>query len=346
VVGSSTTATGEWHAFLWNGVMRDLAIALPESRAETITNSGVIGGVGLTARPEAHVFRWNNGVTTELGTVSELGGDVDVAVVALTGTDIVAWRQSEASRFTSAIWHNGVKQLLDGLYPPGIPGGEAQAVAMNGRGQIVGASLLAGPAVHDVYHAVIWQNGVLRDLGVLRLFLCGDESPGRDCGASWAMDINNSGDVVGSSLDSLLGHAVLWPQGGSIRDLGLGRAVAINDAGDIAGDDYRNAFFWRQGVMSSLGSLGGNELFVRDVNALGTVIGTGQTAQGNPHVFVWKPGQAGLQDLGTGSDGADGAIAVAINGRGDILGYTCSVSSGSYCAYDATSRAILWRVKP
>lgn len=355
VVGSSTTGSGEWHAFVWkDGVMRDLAVAFPGSRAETITNAGLIAGVGMTARPEARVFQWSNGVTTELGTISDLGGDEEVAVIGLTGTDVVAWRGSQMDRYTSVLWHNGVKQLLDGLYAPWNPGGEARAAAMNGRGQIVGASLMPGAAINDIYHAFIWEGGVTRDLGVLNEFSCDyDAHPELNCGESGALDINSNGQVIGWSFDSASHpHGVLWAAG-SIRDLGLWTPVAINETGDIAGHGVRETegtgYFWRNGTLTTLGSLGGGGTFVADMNDQSTLVGTSLTAEGKPHAFVWKPGQAVLTDLGAGPPGSPGAgigtVAVAINARGDILGYTCANYDRGFCFFGGTYRAILWRVR-
>jgi probable HAF family extracellular repeat protein len=353
VVGWSTTAGGESHAFLWkDGVMRDLAVPFTSSRAETITNSGLIAGVGLTSRPEARVFQWSNGVTKELGTVSELGGEEDAAVIGMTPSSIVAWRRSQMDRFASAIWSNGVKQLIDDAHPAWNPGGEARAAAMNGRGQIVGTSLMPGAAVNDVYHAFLWEGGVTRDLGVLEEFACGDGSA-RNCGESGAVDVNSGGHVIGWSLDaSRRSHGVLWASG-AIRDLGLWSPVAINDAGDVAGNGIREtagtAYFWRDGILTILGSFGGGGTFVADLNDRGMVAGTSLTADGVPHAFVWKAGEAESEDLGTGPAGSPGAgigtVAVAINARGDVLGYTCSRFEGGVCDSRGTYRAILWLVQ-
>lgn len=356
VVGSSTTASGESHAFLWkDGVMHDLAGPFAESRAETITNSGLIAGVGIkTTGGGSYVFQWSNGVTADLGTVRPLGSgqDSEQRVIALTGTDVVAWHRSQMDRFTSALWHNGVRQVLPGLNPDWNPEGEAQAAAMNNRGQIVGASLMPGAAIQDVYHAFIWEDDVLRDLGVLSEFACLDR-PDSNCGEARAVAINNSGQVIGWSRDTARSpHAVLWAAG-SIRDLGLWTPVAINDAGDIAGHGVRETegtgYFWRNGTLTTLASLGGGGTFVTDINDQSTVVGRSLTAEGKPHAFVWKPGQAALTDLGAGPPGSPaagiGTVAVAINARGDILGYTCADYDRGYCLLLGTYRAILWRVE-
>jgi uncharacterized membrane protein len=83
------------------------------------------------------------------------------------------------------------------------------------------------------------------------------------------------------------------------------------------------------------------------MNGQSTLVGTSIGADSRPHVFVWKPGQSKPTDLGTGPTDTPGvgAIAVAINERGDVIGYTCDNfhAAGWYCPYDAKTRAILWR---
>ena len=74
-----------------------------------------------------------------------------------------------------------------------------------------------------------------------------------------ALDVNNSGDVAGSSN----GHAVMWRSATTLEDLGvLGRALFINDAGQVVGQDLftNHGFIWSEGDdVVDLGTLpGGN----------------------------------------------------------------------------------------
>ena len=79
------------------------------------------------------------------------------------------------------------------------------AYAINNRGQIVGASDLAGD---NTGHAFLWQKGVMTDLGTL----AGDFS-------SAAFGINDDGQVVGLSCDQSGNcRAFLW-QNGVMTDL-------------------------------------------------------------------------------------------------------------------------------
>src|SRR6516165_404454 len=86
-------------------------------------------------------------------------------------------------------------------------GGSSVATGINDRGQVVGYSLI--PAVQEV-HAVLWDAGVMTDLGIL---------PGYE-GASEAQGINNAGQVVGESVyedkkGQRFSHAFLWQDGRS-----------------------------------------------------------------------------------------------------------------------------------
>jgi probable HAF family extracellular repeat protein len=351
VVGYSTTASGEQHAFLWsNGVMRDLGASIPGmSSATTVTNSDRVGITNVSGGPNSHVFVWQNGVLSDLGQVS--GDAYGSTIIGMTATDVVAWAAGNEHYFSS-IWRGNAKQDLGGLYAP-LPSSSARA--MNARGQVVGGSLVSGYAGSDINHPFVWENGVMRELAVLGPSPCPYEQ--RDCSAGEAVDINGSGTIVGwSGGVDLTPRAVLWRDDNPPIELGFRRAVAINDSGDVAGNgelsgpywqEGGNGYFWHHGMVTNLGSLGRGGTHVADINDQGVIVGSSQGVGKRLHAFAWQHGQAGLIDLGTT---LWGSAAIALNARGDIIGWTAdcgNLAVDGTCEYYNMNRtrAVLWRAK-
>jgi probable HAF family extracellular repeat protein len=145
--------------------------------------------------------------------------------------------------------------------------GDSEALWINDSGQIVGWSSLPGddPEMQD-YHAVLWENGEIHDLGTL-----GGSS-------SEAYAINEAGQIVGGSFISgdTEWHAFLW-QNGVMQDLGtLGGidsdAFSINDSGQIAGASYTSgdvefhATLWKGLAKNDFNGDGTSDVLVRHTN--------------------------------------------------------------------------------
>jgi len=219
-----------------------------------------------------------------------------------------------------------------------VPAGSNWATGINDLGQVVGVILerefigffwtngvvtridsatveainRAGQAACNRYppRACVWQNGVIRDLPTL-----GGTS-------SAAGDINDAGQIVGtSSTASGESHAVVWADD-AITDIGVFAPVAINEAGQVAGTcgpPPGHACLWDHGTITDLGTLGGDRSSAADINSAGQIVGTSRTARGEQHGFVWASGT--MTDLG--DLGARYSLATAINDAGQIAGYGC-----------------------
>ncbi len=188
--------------------------------------------------------------------------------------------------------------------------------AINSLGHAVGASFVPG----NNYHATLWINGTVLDLGVLS-----------DDSEAWG--ISDDDWVVGRSGGISTRRAFLW-RDGQMEDLGtLGgdtaEAAAINIAGQIAGTSRLypgeipgRGFVWEAGEMSALeGFTPESNSNAQDINSSGVVVGSGTHPDfgNNQHAAVWVDGQ--INDLGTfRPDNSGISRAFGINDLGYVVG--------------------------
>ena len=228
--------------------------------------------------------------------------------------------------------------------------GVTRALAINNNGQVTGYSYTGAtvpepgtccancytnhktPCVAHLYHAFLWANGVMTDLGTLG----GNYSQG--------LSINLSGQVVGSA-DTKAGpsDSVLWT-GTKMTDLtttalaGLSSATVagINDSGQIVGSFGNNPqshpFLYSNGTNTDLpepsyatasGAMGCG-VFAIDNN--GQILGACDDATSTWHTVLWQNGT--VTDLSTLS-GVQGFGATAISHFGLIAG-SAQTSTGAY----------------
>lgn len=225
------------------------------------------------------------------------------------------YRQSDSYDYPHAfLWTRRTGMVDLGALPEHQ---RSESVAINNSGQVAGTSTARVGLEPGAVHAVRWSpsSGIL-DLGAGR-------------GASFAVDINESGDVAaGTSAPEGAELAAVWtPERGMVALGTLGgrgsAAVAINGPGQIAGNSSlangnRHAFIWTPWrPMVDLGTLGGSESVATDLNDAGQVVGSSTTANGVRRAFRWSSAE-GMRDLGT--LGGPTSSAIDINRRGEIVG--------------------------
>jgi probable HAF family extracellular repeat protein len=222
-----------------------------------------------------------------------------VGYVERTADVLTAFRRSAAGAFS---------------YLPTLGGTSAAANSLNGNGDAVGWSQLAGNANRN---AVMWKkDGTTVNLGRL---------PGLAFCA--AHDVNDGQRVVGScssSAEDTNPRAFLW-QAGVMTDLGAidngyASARAISNAGRIVGRSTivgnRGTFRaveWVNGVPQELTTYAGEAL---DINEAGQIVGF-MNANGTLHPMLIQAGT--VSDLIPSFP--DYGQAWAINGTGKIVGF-------------------------
>lgn len=167
--------------------------------------------------------------------------------------------------------------------------------------------------------------------------------------ASFALDVNNHGQVTGNSRyttnapNNTRLHAFSWTNG-VMTDIGyltdgmeFSRGYAINDSGLIVGEsdnDVSKAFLWNGTTVTNIGTLGGSSAVAHDINDAGEIVGASSNGSASR---PFRRGTNGVMvDLGTllGTTNSTGR-AWAINEAGVAVGLSRNESN-------TTSQATLW----
>ena len=291
VVAGAVGLAPNYQAAVWSDGTTRL-LSTPEntigSIATGINNHGQMVGFAEVQTEEGtrqEAMLWDaNGEVTGLGFLP--GGSFSA------GQDIndngkVVGVTSISAQYRGFIW-DGAGPIEALPMPTGAT--SSFAVAINAHDQIVGSS----SAPFQPGRAIIWENGVATEL----------DSLAEGAGAS-ATDINNSGQIVGTSSGPPPppgsppppSHAVLWSDG-QVTDLGsLGGpftiAQSINDDGLVVGLGMDaaflfHAFVWKDSVLTLLPPLAGDrEAAAFDINGGGQVVGWSRVPGPSTTAVMW-----------------------------------------------------------
>jgi probable HAF family extracellular repeat protein len=319
------------------------------------SNFSICGGLDGIVHFVFHAFQWQKGVVTDLG---PLPGDdtCSVATSINSNGEIAGYSENGAidpltdiREIRAVLWKDGKIQDL------GTFGGNHSLVGnINNRGEVAGEALNAIPDPFSAYdlgilgssngtqtRAFLWQNGQMQDLGTLG---------GPD---AFAFFVNEHGQVIGGSYTNSIPNPTtgfptigpfLWDNSKMIN-LGSfggtsGAASSLNNRGQVignsnlAGDTISHPFLWDRGNLIDLftNTIGGNPITANALNDAGEIVGFAAFPNGAFDAYLWRGGVA--TDLGTLA-GDCFSEAVAINSKGQVVGYSFSCASN-------TQRSFLW----
>ncbi len=310
----------------------DLGAVTPaeSSLGYSINASGDVAGYDEDAGGDSGAWLSECGSFTSLGTFA--GGSVAEALGINSSGEVVGWSDNAAGN-RKAFFYDGSLTDLDTL----TDRTDSEATAVNASSEVAGTAYNSGTPPTDRL-AFIYLPAPAYTLGA------GINSLGTLGGYhSVAMDINDSGQVVGGSENASEYMRPFRWQNGSMTDLGtLGgeigsvthRANAINSSGNIVGTSYTasgdaHAFLW-DGGMTDLGVLtGGDTSWALGINDSDEVVGTSNVTGGAFHAFIWDStnGIRNLNDLVDAGEGWTLTRATGINDDGSITGWGTNSSS-------------------
>jgi probable HAF family extracellular repeat protein len=321
----------------------------------SINNAGQVAAVGNpNGLYEVHGYLYAGGTRTDLGALGSttIGGQTSSYTIPNAINDagqVVGSSTTDSGASHGFLFSHGTLKdlgVLGGKTIWGMFFSASGATGINAAGQIVGTSTTnQGTPKSIFYHAFLYVNGVMKDLGVLS----GKPIGGQAATSSYAAGINSAGQVVGySGWDdgySLHAHAFLSEKG-AMKDLGVlgrfttlgfteefSRATAINNVGQIVGASTTatgatHAFLYASGAMKDLGSFGAQSTpfgtfdysSANAINSLGEAVGGTTTSTGFT-AFIYRNGHMlDLNALLPPGSGWRITEATGINDQGQIVG--------------------------
>lgn len=179
-------------------------------------NPFICGGFDGVVPFVNHALEWQNGVTTDLGTLA--GPGICSVATSINANGVIAGQSENGvidpvlgvGEVRAVVWSNGV------IHDLGTLGGNASlATTINNLNQVTGGALNRIPDAFSMFdfqvgnspngtqaRAFLWQSGVMHDLGTLG---------GPD---SWGYFVNDSGQVAGISYTNATPNPVARLQPG------------------------------------------------------------------------------------------------------------------------------------
>ena len=273
---------------------------------------------------------WDNPFGGEVNDRGEIVGYSETGVLDPNGEDVCGFGTHLTCR--AFLWRKGRMSAL-----PTLGGNNAQASAINNRGQITGfaengavdSSCSANATNNRIQLPVIWEDGKARALPTLTGDVDGEANAINDRGQA----VGNTGTCGGAT-----NHAVSWENGAASQLFDYGTfalAFGINNQGQIVGmvgsPDIPTfyAALWQNGAITNLHTLPGDFAAIASgINNHGQVVGSTLDSSFNwSHAFIWQDGV--MTDLGTlfpATSNLLPTMANQINERGQIVGMATVLS--------------------
>jgi probable HAF family extracellular repeat protein len=329
-----------------------------------LNNSGVVASYADLSAPDpnqgyfcydadcyqAHAFQWKDGAMTDIGALpvnnNSAGGSIN------SHGWITGQSQSDTidpvlgiPEFHAVLWKDG--EIIDlGTLDSGT---ESLGIYVNDAGQVIGFSTInTSPDPVGFFgfptHTFVWQNGEKLDIGTLG---GANALPGASC-SNQPKDLVVGGSTTTTTVNSTTGlpdvDPFLWHEGkmidlGSLggtngfaqcanrhhQVIGMSSLAANPAACDFpvfnSGGPGCHAFFWEDGVINDLGSLGGDNSEAIWLNEAGDVVGSadlaGPTGNQTHDAVLWRNGK--IHDLGT-VPGDPCSRGRGLNSRGQAVG--------------------------